>query len=197
MIGIDAPREVLTGGRVQGFLAAARVQWIVAYYGDRVLARILGVLPAELAADVTLARISGWCRFETVIALDAAIIEVCGRGGREMLRELGRYAAHASVGRAAGYDALHRFFRGTALRDALFQENARAIYEELGSAHGRLSIVASPCFSAAWCESMAGYLDQVIAIHDRADAQVTIAACRANGDEQCVFELRWREAVSD
>lgn len=197
MIGIDAPREVLTGGRVQAFLAAARVQWLVTYYGDRVLARVLGVLPSELAADVTLAGISGWCRFETVVALDAAIIEVCGGNGREMLRDLGRYAAHASAARTAGPNALHRFFQSAALRDALFQESARASYEILGATHGRLCVLSAPCYSAAWCESVAGYLEQVITVHEAANADVTIRACRANGDDCCAFELRWDETFSD
>lgn len=197
MISIEAPSEVLHGGRVKGFLAAARVQWLVTYYGDRVLARVLHVLPADVAADVTLSRISEWCRFETLVALDAAIIEVCGRPGREMLRELGRYAAHLSANRTAGPDAIHRFFRSTALRDALFQENARGVYDVISPTHGRFTILFADCYSAAWCESVAGYLEQVVAIHDGRFPRVTNAACRANGDGRCTFEVEWEPALSD
>ncbi len=192
MVETETPREVLTGGRVKGFLATARVQWLVAYYGDRVLARVLDSLPSNVADDVTLAELSGWCSFGSVLALDAAIIEVCGRRARELLRDLGRYAAHTSVGRSAGRDSLHRFFRSAALRDALFQESARGAYEELGPTHGRLSILSSPCFSASWCESVAGYLDQVVAIHDAFQHDVAVSSCRAAGDEACSFDIRWQ-----
>ncbi|HEX7831229.1 MAG TPA: hypothetical protein VF787_16350 [Thermoanaerobaculia bacterium] len=192
MIETEARREVLSGGRVKAFLCEARTRWLADYYGERMVRRVMSALPAGIAADVELAPIAGWCRFETLVALDAAILEICGRSGRDVLRDLGRYAAHLSVNQTPGPDALHRFFRSTALRDALFQESARGVYEDVGPKHGRLSIIAAPCFSAAWCESAAGYLEHVAVIHDASHPDATISSCRASGDEFCVFDIRWQ-----
>jgi predicted hydrocarbon binding protein len=192
MIEMEAPREILSGGRVKGFLCEARTRWLADYYGERIVRRVLSALPAHIAADIELAHISGWCRFETLVALDGAIVEISGRSGRELLRDLGRYAAHISVTKTPGPNTLHRFFRSTALRDALFQESARGVYEDVGPTHGRLSIVAAPCFSAAWCEAAAGYLEQVTVIHEASHPEVTISSCRASGDEICSFDIRWQ-----
>ena len=59
------------------------------YCGERVADRVLSILPPEAAVEVNGAIPSGWCSFQSLLLLDAAISEVCGRDARQTYRDLG------------------------------------------------------------------------------------------------------------
>lgn len=87
----------ISDARLRGSFPSAHLQWVREYYGDRVAIRVLSILPPEAAVEVNGALPSGWCSFESVVLLDAAIAEVCGRDARQTYRDLGRYTAHVGL----------------------------------------------------------------------------------------------------
>lgn len=125
--------------RIRGLLPAVHLQWVRDYYGERVAIRVLSILPPEAAVEVNGAIPSGWCSFESLLLLDVAITEVCGRDARQTYRDLGRYTAHVGLTdteRAMIRSDVHRFLRCFAVRDALFQDRGTCRYAQDGPARG-------------------------------------------------------------
>ncbi|MGZ8731039.1 MAG: V4R domain-containing protein [Thermoanaerobaculia bacterium] len=180
--------------RIRGLLPSAHLQWVRDYYGERVAIRVLSILPPEAAAEVNGALPSGWCSFESLLLLDAAIAEVCGRDARQTYRDLGRYTAHIGLTdneRAMIRSDVHRFLRCFAVRDALFQDRGTCTYAQDGPLRGMVIANGAWAWSRVHCDTMAGWLEQVLEVHGAREVRVDERSCRASGADRCAFLLEW------
>jgi predicted hydrocarbon binding protein len=174
--------------RVRGLFPSAHLQWVREYYGERVAIRVLSRLPPEAAVEVNGVIPSGWCSFESLLLLDAAIAEICGRDARQTWRDLGRYTAHVGLTdaeRSQIRSDVHRFLRCTAVRDGL-------TYVDEGPSRGMMIANGSHAFSRAYCDAISGWLEQVLKEHGAQSPSVNETLCRASGADRCAFELRWK-----
>lgn len=188
-------RESLAGGRVKGAMVRAHVQFVRDRLGEQLLARTLASLPQAVVEEIDGILVSTWCRFESLVAFDAALAAESRRDPRELMRELGRYSAQINLStlyRAFHRDDIHEFFRHSATLHRQFQDFGVCVYEQLGETSGRISVRDAACFSPIYCSSEAGYLEQVIAAHGGTAASVTESACQCVKDDHCTFELRWQ-----
>ena len=191
----QARREALAGGHVKGSMVRAHLQFVKDRLGEPALAATLKALPPAVAAEVQGILTSTWCAFESLVTLDRTIARVAGRDERELMHELGRHSAQinlSTIYRAFNRDDLHDFFRNSATLHRQFQDFGDCQYERLGDTQARITIRNASCYSAAYCASEAGYLEQVIATHGGKDGKVVESTCQCAGDDRCTFELRWR-----
>ena len=195
MIATDTRREVLAGGHVKGSMVRAHLQFVRDRFSEGALAQTLAVLPPAVAAEVQGLLSSTWCSFETLILLDRAIVRVAGHDERSLMRELGRYSAEINlktVYRAFKRDGIHDFLHHSATLHRQFQDFGTCEYEQVGPTQARVRVRDAACFSPAYCESEAGYLEQVVAIHGGTAARISESTCRCADAALCTFELQWR-----
>lgn len=195
MSQVETVRETLTGRRIQGLVIRAHVEWVREYFGERVMTRVLGVLPPHVAVEANGAVDSGWCGFETLDLLDRAIVEVCGGRDARIARELGRYTAHVALSErrhSLRREDVHRHCRCSLVRDALLQNAGFRSYEEVSERHGRILIRDSCSVSPVYCVGLAGYYQQILTAHGATDVEVTETFCQCAGDAACILELHWR-----
>ena len=186
--------ESLAGGRVKGVMVRAHLQFVRDRLGEAALASTMTALPPAAVAEVQGILASVWCSFESLIVLDRTIARVARRDERELMHDLGRHSAQinlSTVYSAFHRDDIHDFFRNSARLHRQFQDFGDCKYEPLGKTQGRISVSNAVCYSPVYCESEAGYLEQVIATHNGTAASVTESACQCAGDDRCTFELRW------
>ena len=186
--------EQVSVARVRGLLPSTHLQWVREYYGERVAIRVLSTLPPEAAVEVNGAIPSGWCSFESLLLLDAAIAEICGRDSRQTWRDLGRYTAHVGLTdaeRSRIRSDVHRFLRCTAVRDGLFQDRGPCTYVQEGPSRGTMVANGAHACSRAHCDAISGWLEHVLKEHGARAASVNETLCRASGADRCAFELRW------
>ncbi len=191
---LQTARETTTAGRVKGSVVRAHVQWVRDYFGDRVMARVLSVMPPAAAVEANGTVDAAWCSFETLMHLDGAILEVCGARDAQLARELGRYTAHVTLtasSRSFRPEDIHRFCRCSAVADALLQERGALSYEEVTDRHGRIIVSGTRAVSPLFCMGVSGYYEQILTAHGGREVSVVEPTCQCRGEDACAFELRW------
>lgn len=191
---LQTAQETTTAGRVKGSIIRAHAQWVRDYFGDRVMARVLSVMPPAAAIEANGVVDPAWCSFETLMHLDHAILEVCGARDAQLARELGRYTAHLMLSAGARSfrpEDIHRFCRCSVVADALLQERGTLAYEEVSERHGRIIICGTLAVSPLFCLGVSGYYEQILTAHGSREVTVVESVCQARGQDACAFELRW------
>ena len=186
-------REVLSGGRVKGGIVHAHLEWARQYHGDDAVEALIASLGSTIRAEIETAVGSSWCSFDALIALDRAIEKRFGRG-RSLMRELGRYSAHLNL--STTYRLYRRenvldFLRRSSLLHAQFQDFGRVECHQLGATACEMRHLGSRCYSPVYCASALGYYEQVVVMHGGHDVSADEVLCQCEGDEACVFRLRW------
>ena len=188
------PKEILTGGRVNGAIVKAHIKWVRDYRGDAAVAKVLATLPVETGMEVSAARASSWVAFESLILLDRAIERMFAREVRLFQRELGRYSAHMNLATSVGpfrAAELHRFLRCSAVLHAQFQDFGTVGYTQTSAKGGEMVHSNYPCYSPIYCQSALGYYEQMIVEHGATPFLVMERSCQCAGDPSCTFELAW------
>lgn len=184
--------EQLKGCRVKGGIVRAHLDWLRQTRGETAVAEALKRLPSPAAAEVRSALSTAWIAFESLILLDRAIAAVAGTGFT--MRELGRFSAKQNLSttyRVFRRADIHDFFtRSAALHDQ-FQDFGREEYVATGERTGRIVHRGYTCFSADYCESAAGYYEEVMKMHGGEHAAASHAQCITRGAPECIFDLRW------
>ena len=188
------PREILTGGRINGAIVKSHIKWVRDYRGDAAVAKVLATLPVEMGMEVSAARASGWVSFESLILLDRAIERLFARGRSLFQRELGRYSAHLNLANTIfplRGEELHRFLRCSAVLHGRFQDFGAVSYRQTSPNGGEMIHTGYPCYSSVYCQSALGYYEQLIVEHGATPFLVMERTCQCAGDESCTFELAW------
>lgn len=185
-------REQLKGGRVKGGMVRSHLEWVRRTMRQGSLDEVLQRLPPAVAAEVSTVLPASWTSFESLILLDRAIAAVSGAAGT--MRELGRFSAQQNL--STTYRAFRRadipdFFRRSAALHDQFQDFGREEYVAVGERAGRIIHRDYSCFSPDYCESAAGYYEEVMKMHGGERPVVEHPQCVARGAPECVFELRW------
>ena len=180
---------------VRGTVVRAHMRWVRSYFGERVMTRVLSLLPEDAAIEVNAALPSSWCALESLIRLDTAIATVCGRSERLTLRDLGRYTAHVSLAafrESFRSDRIHAFFHSGGFRDLYVCSSSTCEWIEVSPAQGILTIRGSGTAGAFFCAGLAGFYEQAIVMHGGEQPEVVETKCRGTESDACVFEIRWR-----
>ena len=184
-------REQLKGGRVKGGIPRAHLEWVRKNLPDR-MGDVMQKLPPHVAAEINSALAAAWISFESLMLLDRAIAAVSGSS--TTLRDLGRFSASLNLSttyRAFKRADIHDFFRRSAALHDQFQDFGREEYTATSDRSGRITHHDYRCFSADYCESAAGYYEEVIRMHGGERPSVQHTTCMGRGAEECVFDLRW------
>lgn len=187
-------REVLTGGKMKGGIFKSHLTWLLENKPEE-KQRLLDSVTAETRAILTgVILTANWYPFSSLVDLDRNLMNICGNGKPEFLKELGRYSAKINLSttyRAFNRDTNHDFFRNSALLHSQFQDFGKATYEQTGDRSGRMIHTEYPCYSRIFCDSAFGYYDGCILSHGAASAVVIEKECQTYGDKSCTFEMRW------
>ena len=185
-------REQLKGCRVKGGIVRAHLDWLRRNHSEEAFARVFTLLPPATASEVQSALSSSWVAFESLVLLDRAIASVAGRGFN--MRQLGRFSANQNLSttyRLFRRADIHDFFRRSATLHDQFQDFGREEYVVVAERAGRIIHRQYSCFSADYCESAAGYYEEVITMHGGEMPEVAHGQCVARGASECVFDLSW------
>ncbi len=182
--------EVLTGGRVRGWMLRAHLLWIREYGSAEDEAILAGSLLDGFDPDA-------WYPFASIIALDRAIAAHFADSVDEtaVYEDLGRFSARLNLSmRFAQWPAEdhHRFFEESTRLHHELQDFGHARYRRHGATQGVMTLSDYRCFSRVYCASAAGWYEQCLVHHGAIRPVVVEEFCRCFGDEACVFELRWR-----
>lgn len=188
------PPDTLLDSRVRGTIVHAHTSWVLEYYGDPVMTRVLNLLPSHAAADVIGAAGSSWSPLESLILLDSAIADVCGRSERQSVRDLGRFTAHALLGAMSESfrrEGLHAFFHAGGLRDCYLHAGEWQ-WQEVSATHGVLTIAGMRNRNSVFCAGVSGLHEQTVLMHGGNAPAVVESSCTCAGDDACVFDISWR-----
>lgn len=161
--------------------------------GDR--EKVLEALPEDARQQLSgMILVSSWFPFAWLIELDRAIMNVCGGGKVDSIRDLGRWSATinlSTVYKAFDRKSNHEFFENSALLHRQFQDFGTVKYERMGDAAGRMVVSEYPCYSPIFCASAIGYYEGVIESHGGKNPSVRESECQCYGDRTCTFEMSW------
>jgi len=173
----------------------AHVDWVRDTQGTVGIVQLWSALPPATAeALVGELRDTGLYPFRYLIELDRTIARLFGYEDEPLVIELGRHSARRNLGEAlAGFqrDDPHEFFEQSARLHGQGQDFGRAVYERVSKTACRLHMVDYPCYSKLYCWSGRGYYYEAAQLNGGGAASVVETACICEGDEKCVFEVRW------
>jgi uncharacterized protein (TIGR02265 family) len=183
--------------RVKGAVLLARSGFVRGRFGDAEWQRVLARTSDSTRRQIGRAILSAsWYPFAVSQEVDQAILDVLGRGDRNVFVEMGAWSARENLTGA------HRAFlapgdpqRFLSRTDAVYRsyyDQGHREYEVTGPTSGVLTTYDAETFSAADCLTVVGWYQEALAMCGAQDVEVVETTCRANGAPYCRYELRWR-----
>jgi uncharacterized protein (TIGR02265 family) len=182
--------------QVKGAVLLSRKEFVREEYGDDAWQKVLGGVSAANRAQLEGVLLSSrWYPFEINADLDRAIVEVLGRGDRNVLKKIGARSARTNLGGAhqaflkkgnpqafmAGTDRIYRFY---------YDEGHRE-YESTGPSSGVITTHGAATFSENDCLTVIGWYEEALRMCGATRVQITEDPCRARGGPYCRYLVSW------
>ncbi|MFY9611071.1 MAG: TIGR02265 family protein [Blastocatellia bacterium] len=182
---------------IKGSILTSRIEYVKERFGDRSVEAVLNSLPngdqALLRNEINPA---GWYHFQTGQRLDAAIVQVIGRGNAKLFEEMGASSAEQSL------SGIQRFYldpgnpQGFMLRAPLiyhvYYDKGWRDYWATGPSSGVMTTFQAETYSAEDCLTVIGWYKQALKMCGAQDVEIIEDTCRALGGEFCRYLLRWK-----
>jgi hypothetical protein len=182
--------------QVKGAVLLSRKEFVREEFGDEAWQKVLAaVSPANRAKFEGMLLSSGWYPFEINADLDRAIVEVLGRGDRNILKKIGARSARTNLAGAhqaflkkgnpgafmAGTDRIYRFY---------YDEGHRE-YQSTGPASGVITTFDAATFSENDCLTVIGWYEEALRMCGASNVQIVEEPCRARGGAHCRYAVSW------
>jgi hypothetical protein len=138
----------------------------------------------------------GWYELDLYARLLRSIDVAHGLGDLELLTGIGRYGAEKDL------NTVYRlFFRLQSPAYAIekiaeywrkFHDTGVWTVEREGSGKARGTLREWGCVDRALCREMTAYMTRVLELVGAKDVRLSHPRCRADGETECFFSLRWR-----
>jgi hypothetical protein len=181
---------------VKGSAIASRQLWVTLHHGDDGMKKVASAVRpdtrAALEGAVDKAR---WYPFPIFVDLNETIDRLFGTGDLTLVKNLGRFGADANL------KTIYRLFymvgtvkwvmdRAARLWDLHYDSGRFLVIRRPGNEiEARIVKFATP--HRTHCLSVAGWAERSVELSGGKEVSVTESACRARGDEECAFEMRW------
>ena len=172
-------------------------RWVEAEYGRRALERALDRCRPETRDRVDSGIAIEWIPMAELMEFYEAVVDVVGAGDRKLLRLSGASSARKNfrslVGRAATLilspEAVLK--RASALWRQ-YNDRGELRLIELSPGLCRLEVFGVPRPHWGFCMSLLGWSDELARAVGWKNPSVTHPECRAEGQQRCVIEVRFR-----
>ncbi len=138
---------------------------------------------------------SSWYPFRIQVAVYEAVDRVFGKGDLALCREIGRYTAaresstlHKLILR---FSSLEMWLRSAGLMWSMYYSCGAIRPEGFAADHGTLRVSEFNPISRAFCEDLAGWLEQTAEMSGKKAPSVTHTECVLDGAPECVFSATW------
>lgn len=182
--------------QVKGAVLLSRKEFVRAEYGDAAWKKVLGGVSAVNRGQLDGVLLSSkWYPFDLNADLDRAIVEVLGRGDRNIFKKIGARSAQTNLVGAhqaflkkgnpqafmAGTDRIYRFYYDVGHRE----------YEQTGPMSGVITTIGAETFSENDCLTVIGWYEEALRMCGATKVQITEEPCRARGGAHCRYEVSW------
>jgi hypothetical protein len=181
---------------VKGSAIASRVLWVSLNHGDEGMRRVAAALKAPTRALVSSPiNKASWVAFDAFVDLNETIDRVFGKGDLATVKQLGRFGADANL------TTVYRLFymvgtvkwildRAARLWD-LHYDSGRLVMVRHPGNEAELRIVGFETPHRAHCLSVHGWTERSVELSGGKNVEVRELACRASGQDECVFHAKW------
>jgi predicted hydrocarbon binding protein len=138
----------------------------------------------------------GWYELDLYARLLRSIDSALGRGDLELMAAIGRYGAEKDL------NTVYRlFFRLQSPAYAIekvaeywrkFHDTGVWTVEREGSGKARGTLRDWGCVDRALCREMMAYMTRVLELVGAKEVRLSHPRCRADGETECFFSLRWK-----
>ena len=182
--------------QVKGAVLLSRKEFVREEYGDDAWPRVLAAVTKANRGQLEGVFLSSkWYPFDINADLDRAIVEVLGRGDRNIFKKIGARSARTNLAGAhqaflkkgnpqafmAGTDRIYRFF---------YDEGHRE-YESTGLASGVITTYGAATFSENDCLTVIGWYEEALRMCGATKVQISEEPCRARGGAHCRYAVSW------
>ena len=182
--------------KVKGAVFLSRKEFVREEYGDDAWPKVLGGVSAAnrvLLEGGILS--SSWYPFEINADLDRAIVDVLGRGDRNIFKKIGARSARTNLSGAhqaflkkgnpqafmAGTDRIYRFY----------YDEGRREYASTGPTSGVIATYDAATFSENDCLTVIGWYEEALRMCGARTVDMTEETCRARGGAHCRYVVSW------
>ncbi len=182
--------------KVKGNILKARSAFVREEFGAEAWEKVLASLPDEdrklFSATITNV---GWYPFEAGKRLDAAIVDVLGRGDTAVFERIGRASAKENLG------GVHNqflqpgnpqgFMSKAAMIYRFYYDVGHRTWESTGPTSGILTTFDAETYSVADCATVIGWYKQALEMCGASHVSITEETCRARGGDCCRYRVSW------
>jgi predicted hydrocarbon binding protein len=183
---------------VKGAALLSRRSFARNVYGEGSWRKILDTLSDEDRRELQGAILaSTWHSFELNQRLDAAIVEILGKGDKQIFEQIGRWSAKQNLtGPHKAFAArrdVRRFLSATDRIYDLYYDTGNRTYEETGPRSGVITTYEAETFSETDCLTVVGWYKEALEMCGATDVEIVEESCRARGGEACRYRVGWNE----
>ncbi len=182
--------------KVKGNILKARAAFVTDEFGEEAWARVLAALPEEdrRILGTTIANVA-WYPFETGKHLDAAIVEVLGRGNTGVFEKIGRASARENLGGVHSQFLQpgdpQAFMKKASMIYRFYYDVGHRTWEPTGPTSGVLTTYDAETYSSADCATVVGWYKEALGMCGAKQASVVEETCRARGGDHCRYRVSW------
>lgn len=180
---------------IKGTVIKARLAFVEEQAGAQGLEQVLGSLEPQERATLSGVLATKWYPFELGRRLDAAIVQVLGRGRPAYFERLGEASAIKNLG------TVHKeflvpgdpqaFLAKASLIYSFYYDRGRRVHQAIGPREAVLTTYDAETFSEADCLTVVGWHRRALEMCGAQDVRIVEEECRARGGEVCRYRISW------
>lgn len=182
--------------KIKGFILHSRKEFVIENFGIAGWEEVIKALPEEdqsIYKDFIMT--SNWYDFEIGERLDAAIVDVLGKGSVKLFKDIGKKSAqrhltgiHASFIEPGDPQA---FMRRTSSIYEFYYDKGYREYEETGPNSGVFTTYEAETFSVPDCLTVIGWYKEALHMCGAKKVDIEEVSCRAKGGNFCQYQVKW------
>lgn len=182
--------------KIKGFILHSRKEFVIENFGVEEWEKVIATLPEDdQAIYKEFIHTSNWYDFKVGERLDAAIVDVLGKGSPQVFEDIGKKSAqrhltgiHASFiepGNPQKFlnkaEEIYRIYYDTGSRE----------YEETGPNSGSLTTYDAETYSIPDCLTVIGWYKEALKMCGAKNIEIQEESCRAKGGLYCQYNVKW------
>lgn len=186
--------------QVKGTVLKSRLSFVEQTWGADGLSQLLASFTDDDRKALQSLLSSRWYPFDLGKRLDAAVVDVLGKGVPDLFEQMGAASAQANL------TTVHKSFLTPGKPHALlskagqiygfYYETGRRTYEQTGERTGVLTTFDAETFSGPDCLSIVGWYKHALAMCGATGVSIKEPECRARGGATCRYDVSWAGVTS-
>jgi uncharacterized protein (TIGR02265 family) len=186
--------------QIKGTILKSRLSFVEQQWGEEGLKQLLATFGEEDRKALQSLFAMSWYPFELGKKLDAAVVDVLGKGQKEIFEQMG--AASAQTNLTTVHKTFltpgkpHAFLGKAQQIYGFYYETGRRTYEQTGESSGVITTYDAETYSAPDCLSVVGWYKRALEMCGATGVSIVEEECRATGGEVCRYRVQWTGATA-